>query len=140
MNAQVKASSRSFSNLQVKTRIVRPKIQCTKLTLEQQDEVAQAEANDNSFLSSNEINSTSVKLDKVDTLDARADEIACETKVKHARYLLHYLVPCLSDLNRDQMVEREIEAKIQGLELSELSVEQADCRNDERMFCDNCRT
>ncbi|KAI4967965.1 hypothetical protein ZWY2020_008349 [Hordeum vulgare] len=38
------------------------------------------------------------------------------------------------------MVEREIEAKIQGLELSELSVEQADCRNDERMFCDNCRT
>lgn len=28
MNAQVKASSRSFSNLQVKTRIVRPKIQC----------------------------------------------------------------------------------------------------------------
>lgn len=136
----------------------------TKLTLEQQDEVAQAEANDNSFLSSDEINSTSVKLDKVDTLDARADEIACETKVKHARYLLHYLVPCLSDLNRDQMVEREIEAKIQGklnspehvetkqscalqlivstypvfcqtgLELSELSVEQADCRNDERMF------
>ncbi|KAI4968925.1 hypothetical protein ZWY2020_046255 [Hordeum vulgare] len=93
-----------------------------------------AKANDNSFLSSNEINSTSVKLDKVDTLDARADEIACETKVKHARYLLHYLVPCLSDLNRDQMVEREIEAKIQGLELSELSVEQADCRNDERMF------
>ncbi|KAI4973764.1 hypothetical protein ZWY2020_041545 [Hordeum vulgare] len=98
------------------------------------DEVAHAEANDNSFLSSNEINSTSVKLDKVDTLDARANEIACETKVKHARYLLHYLVPCLSDLNRDQMVEREIEAKIQGLELSELSVEQADCQNDERMF------
>ncbi|XP_044946862.1 lysine-specific demethylase JMJ25-like isoform X2 [Hordeum vulgare subsp. vulgare] len=104
------------------------------------NEVTQAEANDNSFLSSNEINSTCVKLDKVDTLDARADEIACETKVKHARYLLHYLLPCLSDLNRDQMVEREIEAKIQGLELSELSVEQADCRNDERMFCDNCRT
>ncbi|KAI4966434.1 hypothetical protein ZWY2020_040974, partial [Hordeum vulgare] len=88
-------------------------VSSTKLTLEQQDEVAQAEANDNSFLSSNEINSTSIKLDKVDTLDARADEIACETKVKHARYLLHYLVPCLSDLNRDQMVEREIEAKIQ---------------------------
>ncbi|KAM3275192.1 hypothetical protein ACQJBY_043888 [Aegilops geniculata] len=104
------------------------------------NEVVQTEANDNSFLSSNEIKSTSVILDKVDTLDARADEIARETKVKHARYLLHYLVPCLSDLNRDQMVERKMEAKIQGLELSELSVEQADCRNDERMFCDNCRT
>lgn len=125
--------------------------------------MAQTEANDNSFLRSNEINSTSVILDKVDTLDARPDEIARETKVKHARYLLHYLVPCLSDLNRDQMVERKIEAEIQGkldspehvetkqscalqlivtypvfcqtgLELSELSVEQADCRNDERMF------
>ena len=76
--------------------------------------MAQTEANDNSFLRSNEINSTSVILDKVDTLDARADEIARETKVKHARYLLHYLVPCLSDLNRDQMVERKIEAEIQG--------------------------
>uniref|UniRef100_A0ACD5Y2E2 Uncharacterized protein n=1 Tax=Avena sativa TaxID=4498 RepID=A0ACD5Y2E2_AVESA len=65
---------------------------------------------------------------------------SAETEIKHARYLLHYLIPCLMELNKDQMVERQTEANNRGLKLSEMNVEQADCRKDERVFCDNCRT
>jgi lysine-specific demethylase 3 len=97
-------------------------------------------------------------------LDVRAQDVGAESKIKYARYLLHYLMPCLRELNEDQMVERQAEAKSQGkldssehvdneqscdlqlilstcsfftqtgLELSEMNVEQADCRNDERVF------
>ncbi|XP_047052572.1 lysine-specific demethylase JMJ25-like isoform X2 [Lolium rigidum] len=104
--------------------------------------VAPTEANDNSSLvSSNGINNPSVKSDKVDTLGVAAqEEGGAESKVKYARYLLHYLMPCLKELNKDQMAEIETEAKILGLKLSQMNVEQADCRNDERVFCDNCRT
>jgi len=75
-------------------------------------------------------------LDEVDTSDVSTDEVDPETKRKYASYLL----PCLTQINKDQMEEREVEARIQGLELSELSVEKADTGRDERMFCDNCRT
>nr|XP_051187439.1 lysine-specific demethylase JMJ26-like isoform X2 [Lolium perenne] len=104
--------------------------------------VAPTEANDHSSLiSSNGINSPSVKSDNVDTLGVAAqEEGGAESKVKYARYLLHYLMPCLKELNKDQMAEIETEAKILGLKLSQMNVEQADCRNDERVFCDNCRT
>lgn len=96
--------------------------------------------NDHPFLNSNGISNTSVISDKVDTMDVRGDEVDAVTKIKYARYLLHYLLPCLRDLNKEQMVEIEKEAENQGLSVSQLSVEQADCRNDERVFCDNCRT
>ncbi|KAM0880038.1 hypothetical protein ACQ4PT_033830 [Festuca glaucescens] len=104
--------------------------------------VAPTEANDHSSLiSSNGINNPSVKSDKVDTLGVAAqEEGGAETKVKYARYLLHYLMPCLKELNKDQMAEIETEAKNLGLKLSQMNVEQADCWNDERVFCDNCRT
>nr|CAB3453307.1 unnamed protein product [Digitaria exilis] len=79
-------------------------------------------------------------LDEVDTSDVGTDEVDPETKRKYASYLLHYLLPCLTQINKDQMKEREVEARIQGLELSELSVDCADTSKDERVFCDNCRT
>ncbi|KAM0832230.1 hypothetical protein ACQ4PT_065019 [Festuca glaucescens] len=99
--------------------------------------VAPTDANDHSSLiSSNGINNPSVKSDKVDTLGVAAqEEGGAETKVKYARYLLHYLMPCLKELNKDQMAEIETEAKNLGLKLSQMNVEQADCRNDERVFC-----
>jgi lysine-specific demethylase 3 len=126
--------------------------------------LAQNEATDHSFVSSDGISIPSVKSDKIDTLDVRAQDVGAESKIKYARYLLHYLMPCLRELNEDQMVERQAEAKSQGkldssehvdnekscdlqlilstcsiftqagLELSEMNVEQADCRNDERVF------
>ncbi|XP_062194310.1 lysine-specific demethylase JMJ26-like isoform X2 [Phragmites australis] len=95
---------------------------------------------DHSFVRTNRINNASAVSDNVDASDVRADEVDAETKRKYASYLLHYLLPCLTQLNKDQVEEREVEANSRGLELSEVSVEQAVSWNDERVFCDNCRT
>ncbi|KAK3133259.1 hypothetical protein QOZ80_6AG0534350 [Eleusine coracana subsp. coracana] len=95
---------------------------------------------DHSFASTTWVNNASAASDSVDASVARSDEVDAETKTKYASYLLHYLLPCLTQINKDQMEELEAEARIQGLELSELRVEQAISSNDERVFCDNCRT
>ncbi|KAL6846616.1 hypothetical protein ACP4OV_024064 [Aristida adscensionis] len=109
-------------------------------SLKARNVAGQTKAIEHSFLRTNSINGDYVVSNKVDKSDARADEVDFETKIKYASYLLHYLLPCLKQLNKEQMDERQVEAKIQGVELSDLSVEQADCRNDERVYCDNCRT
>ncbi|PWZ15005.1 Lysine-specific demethylase JMJ25 [Zea mays] len=93
-----------------------------------------------SFVTTNRMNNVSAMWAKVDTSDVRAEEVDPETKRKYASYLLHYLLPCLTQLNKDQMEEREAEAKIRGLQLSELIVEKAVSWNDERVFCNNCKT
>ncbi|OAY62844.1 Lysine-specific demethylase JMJ25 [Ananas comosus] len=61
-------------------------------------------------------------------------------RCEYASYMLHHLLPCLRELNHEQLNERKIEADIRGLLLSELVLEQADCQNDERVFCNNCKT
>ena len=72
------------------------------------------EATGLSFVTTNGVNNVSAMLAEVDTSDVRAEEVDPETKRKYASYLLHYLLPCLTQLNKDQMDEREAEAKIQG--------------------------
>ncbi|KAJ1289559.1 hypothetical protein BS78_02G174100 [Paspalum vaginatum] len=93
-----------------------------------------------SFGRTNGTNKVSAMSAEVDTSDVSTDEVDPETKRKYASYLLHYLLPCLTQLNKDQMEEREAEANIRGLELSDLSVEKAVSWTDERVFCDNCKT
>ncbi|XP_066390206.1 lysine-specific demethylase JMJ26-like isoform X6 [Miscanthus floridulus] len=93
-----------------------------------------------SDVTTNRMNNVSAMSAEVDTSDVSAEEVDPETKRKYASYLLHYLLPCLTQLNKDQMEEREAEAKIQGLQLSELIVEKAVSWNDERVFCNNCST
>ncbi|CAO2201876.1 unnamed protein product [Urochloa humidicola] len=61
-------------------------------------------------------------------------------KSKNAAYLLHYLLPCLAELNKEQQAEKEVEARIKGVSLSELSIEQAVYYEDERVYCNNCDT
>lgn len=61
-------------------------------------------------------------------------------KINYIGYALHYLLPSLEQLNQEQLNEKKIEASIQGLSLSELKMEQAECRKDERVFCNNCGT
>lgn len=41
-----------------------------------------------------------------------------EVELKHCRYLLQSVLPFLKQLNQEQMLEKEIEAKIQGTSLS----------------------
>ncbi|XP_058216311.1 lysine-specific demethylase JMJ25-like isoform X2 [Rhododendron vialii] len=63
-----------------------------------------------------------------------------EEKIQHARYILQTLLPFLKDFHREQLREKEIEAKIQDLSLSDTKVQIADCPEDERAYCDNCQT
>ncbi|KAA8522632.1 hypothetical protein F0562_013007 [Nyssa sinensis] len=38
------------------------------------------------------------------------------------------------------MIEKELEANIQGVALSEIKIQQAECPLDERAYCNNCKT
>ncbi|KAK2458983.1 lysine-specific demethylase JMJ25 [Trifolium repens] len=61
-------------------------------------------------------------------------------EIELSKYMLKELLPYLRRLDEEQMAEREIEAKRQGLSLSELKIEVADCPKNERVYCDNCKT
>ncbi|XP_031248063.1 lysine-specific demethylase JMJ25-like [Pistacia vera] len=61
-------------------------------------------------------------------------------KSQHLMYLVHLLYPFFKKFYREQMTEKEVEAKNRGLELSEIKIQQAMCKNDERLYCNNCKT
>ncbi|XP_020247102.1 lysine-specific demethylase JMJ25-like isoform X2 [Asparagus officinalis] len=61
-------------------------------------------------------------------------------KFKHYCYILEKLLPWLKDFHEDQMAEKDLEAKIQGIDPTKLVVKKAQCGLDERAYCDNCRT
>nr|CAB3494020.1 unnamed protein product [Digitaria exilis] len=46
----------------------------------------------------------------------------------------------LSYDEKDQMEEKELEAKIKGVLMKEVKLEQAECSLDERVYCNKCRT
>ncbi|CAL5332968.1 unnamed protein product [Camellia sinensis] len=57
-----------------------------------------------------------------------------DEKVHHSMYLLHALIPFLKHFNQEQLMEKEIEAKIQGLSLAALELQKAACEKDERVY------
>ncbi|CAL5401659.1 unnamed protein product [Camellia sinensis] len=63
-----------------------------------------------------------------------------DEKVHHSMYLLHALIPFLKHFNQEQLMEKEIEAKIQGLSLAALELQKAACEKDERVYCNYCKT
>ncbi|KAH7866905.1 hypothetical protein Vadar_026514 [Vaccinium darrowii] len=63
-----------------------------------------------------------------------------EEKFQSSRYVLRALLPFLQDFHREQLREKEIEAKIQDLPLSDLKVQDAECSDNERAYCNNCQT
>ncbi|KAH9612124.1 hypothetical protein KSS87_002604 [Heliosperma pusillum] len=63
-----------------------------------------------------------------------------EEKFSHTRYLLSTILPFLKQFNQEQMMEKEIEAKIQGIPVAEVIIPQTLCSKDELVFCNNCRT
>ncbi|CAJ2630941.1 unnamed protein product [Trifolium pratense] len=71
--------------------------------------------------------------------------IEIDDEVELSKYMLKELLPYVRQLDEEQMAEKEIEAKrqgmnIAGLSLSELKIEVADCPKNERVYCDNCKT
>ncbi|KEH42474.1 putative transcription factor C2H2 family [Medicago truncatula] len=61
-------------------------------------------------------------------------------EVELSKYMLKILLPYLRQLDEEQMAEKEIEAKRQGLSCSELKIKAADIPKKERVYCDNCKT
>ncbi|XVF87946.1 hypothetical protein PTKIN_Ptkin19aG0009600 [Pterospermum kingtungense] len=60
--------------------------------------------------------------------------------IKHLKYLISFLYPFLKQFHEEQMKEIAVEAKIQGLESSEIEVLQAVSDEYERIYCNNCKT
>ncbi|GAB2215319.1 hypothetical protein Droror1_Dr00019702 [Drosera rotundifolia] len=63
-----------------------------------------------------------------------------EDQIRHTLFLLRAVLPSLKEMNEEQLEEKKIEARIQGIPLSELRVEKFNCPLNERMYCDYCKT
>ncbi|PIA58803.1 hypothetical protein AQUCO_00500620v1 [Aquilegia coerulea] len=61
-------------------------------------------------------------------------------KVNYSKYLVDLLLPTLTQIDQEQAIEKEVEAKIQGVSVSEIKLQKSACSIDERAYCDNCRT
>ncbi|KAL8539766.1 hypothetical protein ACS0TY_001393 [Phlomoides rotata] len=61
-------------------------------------------------------------------------------KIQYAKYIIKFLLPFLEQINTEQVMERELEAKIQGVSVPDIELEKEICDEDERIYCDNCRT
>ncbi|KAK1369170.1 hypothetical protein POM88_035262 [Heracleum sosnowskyi] len=64
-------------------------------------------------------------------------EFTDEEKIQYSKYIIPMLLPFLKQFNKEQMAEKQVEADIQGLSLSEFEVKQIKCGLDERIYCDN---
>ncbi|XP_074273934.1 lysine-specific demethylase JMJ26-like isoform X2 [Silene latifolia] len=67
-------------------------------------------------------------------------EISVEENIEHSKKLLRTILPLLKQINTEQMLEKEIEANIHRVPVTEFNIPKADCSRDERIFCNNCKT
>ncbi|KAL8153789.1 hypothetical protein V2J09_011549 [Rumex salicifolius] len=67
-------------------------------------------------------------------------ECGNEEKFQHWMYLLRIIFPFLKQINEEQMLDKEVEAKIQGLDSSKISPQYIECPADERHPYDLCLT
>ncbi|KAL9239543.1 hypothetical protein vseg_013853 [Gypsophila vaccaria] len=73
-------------------------------------------------------------------LDKQELKISEGDKMRHSLYLLERVLPYLKRFDEEQMVEIEVEGRVQGVSVDEVKVERIECPLDERMFCNNCKT
>ncbi|KAM0872622.1 hypothetical protein ACQ4PT_038604 [Festuca glaucescens] len=74
-------------------------------------------------------------IQKIDRWDVSAvDKIKCSLRIAH------YLVPWLKDLHHEQMEEKSVEATIKGIDVCQVKIPQANYKESERIYCNNCRT
>ncbi|KAM0836375.1 hypothetical protein ACQ4PT_062363 [Festuca glaucescens] len=67
-------------------------------------------------------------------------KVSDDDKIKCSLRIAHYLLPWLKDLLNEQMKERKVEATIKGIEACEVKIPKANCEDNERIYCNNCRT
>ncbi|KAK8519035.1 hypothetical protein V6N13_017716 [Hibiscus sabdariffa] len=75
------------------------------------------------------------KLGKTINLEFSDDE-----KVRHARYLLQLLLPYMKRFSEEQIKEKVIEGKINGVPPEQIKLKQAEWSDGEHVYCNNCRT
>ncbi|OVA06780.1 zinc finger protein [Macleaya cordata] len=62
-------------------------------------------------------------------------------KILQFHYVVCLLLPVLKQINKEQRIELEIEAKIKaGKSSSGIRIQQAECGYDEQLCCNNCKT
>lgn len=62
------------------------------------------------------------------------------SKFQHLQYSINYLLPVLVRINQEQCVEVEMEAKLKGLNFSEVEIRQADVGCGDSCCCNNCKS
>ncbi|KAG9139143.1 hypothetical protein Leryth_019112 [Lithospermum erythrorhizon] len=66
--------------------------------------------------------------------------ISEEEKVQFSKHIVRKLLPFLKQFNAAQVLEHEVEAKIQGVPFTEVTLPKGKWQQDERIFCNNCKT
>ncbi|KAF5193284.1 Lysine-specific demethylase jmj25, partial [Thalictrum thalictroides] len=80
------------------------------------------------------------KLGKTKEKSISVKNLSEEEKVNYSKYLVHQLLPILKEIDEEQLLEKEVEAKIQGISSTQVKLRQTVCPKDERAYCDNCMT
>ncbi|KAI3680500.1 hypothetical protein L6452_35271 [Arctium lappa] len=75
---------------------------------------------------------SNIKMPKMDFDD--------DVKLQHLHYLINSLLPFLKQIREEQMEEIAVEALTQGVPQSSIKVDQTNCSNDERVYCNYCST
>ncbi|XP_033148732.1 lysine-specific demethylase JMJ25 isoform X4 [Brassica rapa] len=67
-------------------------------------------------------------------------KVSKDEEVQCSKYILQKLLPHLKEINDEQVLEKEAEANISGLEFGEVKPEDTNCSPGERLYCDSCQT
>uniref|UniRef100_A0A6P6G1H4 uncharacterized protein LOC107414789 isoform X2 n=1 Tax=Ziziphus jujuba TaxID=326968 RepID=A0A6P6G1H4_ZIZJJ len=68
------------------------------------------------------------------------EEADTRIKLQKLLYLLHKTLPLLRHIEREQSSELDVEACIRGVQLTEKDVKRSVLEDDDRVYCDNCKT
>ncbi|CAN1230517.1 Lysine-specific demethylase JMJ26 [Linum grandiflorum] len=68
-------------------------------------------------------------------------QLTQEESKRHAEYMLQTLLPFLKQINDEQLMERKVDAGIEGIPVEELDVKESECSASERLYwnCSECQ-
>lgn len=61
-------------------------------------------------------------------------------KIQHLQYMIYMLLPVLEQINREQSIELELEAKFKGCTISQVQIQQDEFSCNKLRCCNNCQT
>ncbi|XP_021719520.1 uncharacterized protein LOC110687212 isoform X2 [Chenopodium quinoa] len=68
-------------------------------------------------------------------------KVKCKrSKFQHLQYLINFLLPILVQINEEQSAEVEMEAKVKGMNPSDVEIRQADVGCRDQCCCNNCKS